>query len=86
VILERTERFRRAAKRLDRTDRDRLAQALARLVSDPRHPPLRVKRIQGTAGVWEARASDELRITFEMIDGVLLLRNVGGHDATLRSP
>jgi mRNA-degrading endonuclease RelE of RelBE toxin-antitoxin system len=86
VILERTERFKRAAKKLDRPDRERLARALERLATDLRHPSLRVKRVQGTASVWEARASDELRITFEMIDGGILLRNVGRHDATLRSP
>ena len=86
MILERTERFKRAAKKLDRPDRERLARALERLASDPRHPSLRVKRIQGTATVWEARASDDLRITFEMIEGGIRLRNVGRHDATLRSP
>jgi mRNA-degrading endonuclease RelE of RelBE toxin-antitoxin system len=86
VILERTERFKRAAKKLDQPDRERLARALERLAIDLRHPSLRVKRVQGTASVWEARASDELRITFEMIDGGVLLRNVGRHDATLRSP
>ena len=86
MVIERTERFKRAAKKLDREDRERLARALLRLANDPRHPSLRVKRIQGTAAVWEARASDELRITFEMIEGGILLRNVGRHDGTLRSP
>ncbi|HZP95052.1 MAG TPA: hypothetical protein VFC31_01775 [Candidatus Limnocylindria bacterium] len=45
-----------------------------------------MKRVQGTAAVWEARAGDEPRITFEMIEGGVLPRNVGRHDATLRSP
>lgn len=53
---------------------------------DPRHPSLRVKKLQGVASVWEARASDELRITFELIDRGLRLRNLGHHDTTLRSP
>ncbi|MGI8878311.1 MAG: hypothetical protein ACR2G8_06820 [Candidatus Limnocylindria bacterium] len=42
--------------------------------------------MQGIAGIWEARASRDLRITFEVTQGVALLRNVGHHDATLRSP
>ena len=44
-----------------------------------------MRRVQGTATIWEARASDELRITFEMSESTILLRNVGRHDATLRS-
>lgn len=59
---------------------------MLRLAEDERHPSLRVKRVQGTAAIWEARASDELRLTFERIAGGLKLRNVGHHDATLRSP
>jgi len=80
------ERFRRAARKLGRDDRERLARALLRLETGLRHPSLRVKRVQGTAAVWEARAGDEPRITFEMIEGGVLPRNVGRHDATLRSP
>jgi len=45
-----------------------------------------VRKLQGVAGVWEARASDELRITFELIERGVRLRNVGPHDETLRSP
>lgn len=60
--------------------------ALGRLAADPRHPSLRLKKLQGIAHVWEARASDELRITFEVIERGVRLRNVGHHDATLRSP
>jgi hypothetical protein len=59
--------------------------ALGRLAADPRHPSLRVKKLQGSFDVWEARASDELRITFELIDRGLRLRNVGHHDATLKA-
>ncbi|MDO8506270.1 MAG: hypothetical protein Q7S41_01535 [Candidatus Limnocylindria bacterium] len=86
LILERTERFKRAAKKLDRLDRERLQRALEGLALDLRHPSLRVKRVQGTDRIWEARASDELRITFEMSERVELLRNVGRHDPTLKSP
>lgn len=86
LILERTERFKRAAKKLDRLDRERLQRALEGLALDLRHPSLRVKRVQGTDRIWEARASDELRFTFEMSERVVLLRNVGRHDPTLKSP
>lgn len=86
MIFERTPRFKRAAKKLSAEDRDRLEKALLRNEQDPSHPSLVVKRIQGTKGIWEARASDALRFTFEMIEGGILLRNVGAHDPTLTRP
>ena len=86
MIVQRTERFRRAYKKLTDADRQRVDNAMLRVLSDPRHPSLRVKRLQGTANIWSARASDELRFTFEMIEDRVVLRHVGHHDTTLRSP
>ena len=84
--LRYTERFRRAFASLTETDAARVEKALRMLGSDPRYPGLRVKRVQGTDGIWEARASDSLRITFEMEGEVLTLRMVGPHDAMLKNP
>lgn len=44
----------------------------------------RVKKIQGRDGVWEARASRELRITFSAETDIFVLRSCGHHDKTLR--
>lgn len=86
MIFERTTRFKRAAKKLTIQDRERLAKALILYEADPAHPSLGIKRVQGTKGVWEGRASDVVRFTFEKIDGGILLRNVGAYDPTLRRP
>ncbi len=86
MIFERTARFKRAAKMLSVQDRERLTKALLLYEGNPMHPSLGVKRMQGTRGIWEGRASDAIRSTFEKIDGGILLRNVGAHDATLRRP
>lgn len=86
MIFERTARFKRAAKQLSARDREHLTTALHQFERDPTHPSLHVKRVQGTAGIWEARASLALRFTFEKIEGGILLRNVGLHDPTLKSP
>ncbi len=86
MIFERTTRFKRAAKRLTTQDHERLAKALFLYEDNPSHPSLGVKRIQGTKDIWEARASDALRFTFQKIDGGILLRNVGPHDAALKRP
>ena len=86
MIFERTTRFKRAAKRLGTQDQERLAKALFLYDDNPSHPSLGLKRIQGTKNIWEGRASDALRFTFEKIEGGILLRNVGPHDATLKRP
>ena len=56
------------------------------MVNNIRHPSLRVKKIEGTMGVWEARASKSIRLSFEFRDNTLILRNVGDHDEVLRGP
>ena len=81
-----TERFQRAYANLDDDQVELVKKALQLLTSDPRHPSLRVKKIQGTTDIWEARASRSLRLTFEMHSDLILLRNVGAHDATLKRP
>ena len=86
MIFERTTRFKRAAKKLTAQDRERLAKAVTLYEGDTAHPSLRMKRIQGTRGIWEGRASDAIHFTFEKIAGGILLRNVGSHDATLGRP
>lgn len=86
MILQRSERYVRAYRKLTEADKVKVRKALRLLSDDLRHPSLRVKRLQGMAHVWSARASDELRFTFELVEDRVVLRNVGHHDATLRSP
>ena len=81
-----TDRFRRAYRALRVEERQRVQNALRRLAENPRYPGLHVKKMQGTGGLWEARASRALRITFEMQDDMVILRNVGHHDTTLKQP
>ncbi len=45
---------------------------------------LRTSKIGGRDGVWEARASQSLRITFEIKNGELWLRNNCTHDQVYR--
>jgi mRNA interferase RelE/StbE len=86
VGFVRTERFRRAYRRLQERDRERVKKALAQLLADRTHPGLRVKRVQGTERIWEMRAGRDLRITFEIEEETYVLRNVGHHDAALKRP
>jgi mRNA-degrading endonuclease RelE of RelBE toxin-antitoxin system len=82
----RTARFKRAYRKLETRDQARVKKALTQLLDDRSHPALRVKRVQGTHHIWEMRAGSDIRITFEIDQGTYVLRNVGHHDATLKSP
>jgi mRNA-degrading endonuclease RelE of RelBE toxin-antitoxin system len=84
--LDYTDRFLRAYASLDDQDVERVKKALRLLAENPRHPSLRVKRMQGTENIWEARASLAIRLTFEMQGEWIVLRNVGAHDETLKKP
>ncbi len=86
MLLESTERFKRAYKKLDPQKRRAVQKALGLMATDIRHPSLQVKKMQGAGGIWEARASISLRLTFEMHSDAVLLRNVGEHDETLERP
>ena len=55
-------------------------KALQFLAADPRHPSLHLKKRKGSKGVWEARASRNLRFTFTWEGDLITLRVVGHHD------
>jgi len=57
-----------------------------RLIADePRHPSLRVKKIQGTTDIFEASVNMAIRVTFQFIKPeTIYLRNIGEHDMTLK--
>ncbi len=84
--LQYTDRFQRAYNELDDDAAERVKKAIRLLAADPRYPGLRVKKMQGTENIWEARASRSLRPTFEMHGDLIVLRNVGAHDVTLKKP
>ncbi len=56
----RTERFRRAYRKLDEPYQALVKKALGQFLTDRTNPGLRVKRIQGTDGIWEMRAGREI--------------------------
>ena len=84
--IGRTERFKRAYTSLRTEEQERAKSAIGTLLRDFRYPSLRVKRIKGTAGIWEARVSRACRMTFQIQGDTIILRNIGEHDATLKSP
>jgi len=86
VKIARTERFKRAYRKLSPENRERARKAIRLLLENPRHPGLRVKRVKGTHHIWEARVSRSCRLTFEIHGDTYLLRNIGEHDKVLGRP
>ena len=81
-----TRRFDRRYALLTEENAERVRGALRLLAENPRHPGLRMKKIKGTDGIWEIRAGLSVRLTFEMKDDLVILRNVGPQDAALKKP
>jgi mRNA interferase RelE/StbE len=86
VKITRTARFKKAWKELNEEEKDLARKALRNLATDLRYPALRVKKMQGTENIWEARVSRSLRMTFEFERDTIILRNIGRHDETLERP
>ena len=84
--FERTERFRRAYQSLPSSTRTRVDKTIDLLALNPRHPSLRLKKVQGETDIWEARVDRSHRMTLEIREGYYLLRNVGKHGETLGRP
>jgi mRNA interferase RelE/StbE len=81
-----TEQFEQAYDRLTKAEKQSVRKALALLGDNPKHPGLRVKKMEVRQNIWEARPSKRLRMTFEMAGDSILMRNVGEHDKVLKRP
>jgi mRNA-degrading endonuclease YafQ of YafQ-DinJ toxin-antitoxin module len=81
-----THRFQRGYALLTEEAAARVRKSLRFLAENPRQPGLRVKKIKGTDGIWEAWAGLSVRLTFERRGDIIVLRNVGSHDEALKKP
>jgi len=86
MIVARTENFKKAWNNLTDEQKVLARKAINNLEIDMHYPALRVKKIQGTENIWEARVSLSLRMTFQLQGSTLILRNIGQHDETLKRP
>jgi len=86
VKISRTARFKKAWEQLTKAEKSLARKAITNLAMDIRYPALRVKKIKGVEGIWEARASLSLRMTFQIVGNTILLRNIGRHDETVGRP
>lgn len=64
-----------------------LKEKLSLMYRNPRHPSLRVKKIQGQEDIFEASITMDIRMTWQYIKkDVILLRKIVRHDKTLKNP
>jgi mRNA-degrading endonuclease YafQ of YafQ-DinJ toxin-antitoxin module len=83
---ELSKKFVRAYDRLPLLVQKRVDRVLRLLDENWRHPGLRARRLSGHRDIFYARVDREHRITYERRGDVLVLRNVGSHDETLKNP
>ena len=63
----------------------RADKQLKLLLENPRHPSLRVKKMEGAGDIWEARITKNYRFTFQRVGQSCVLRRIGTHNV-LRTP
>ncbi|WP_151191726.1 type II toxin-antitoxin system RelE/ParE family toxin [Desulfotomaculum copahuensis] len=82
-----TEKFEKSLSRMSDINIYAVEKALRLLRDNPKHPSLRVKRVKGTADIWEASATKSIRITFRFLNqDIIQLRNVGTHEQVFKPP
>lgn len=78
--------FKKRFKGKSPEDQQTIENALRKLERDRGAPSLSVSKVRGAPGLWEARASRSLRITFTLERGEIWLRNNCTHDQVYRRP
>ena len=88
LIIERTDKFKREYKKLPENIKKAFKIQFNKFIEHPYaefYPSLRIKRIQGTTNIFEMTITMATRMTWQYIDGGILLRNIGKHDKTLNN-
>jgi mRNA-degrading endonuclease YafQ of YafQ-DinJ toxin-antitoxin module len=81
------ETFRKRASKKPKAMQDKIALCIRKLVENPRDQTLRVHKMKGREGIWEAYVdNDGNRITFEWDGPTIVLRNNCNHDMLYRNP
>ena len=82
-----TEHFTKCYKNLSSNIRAQVDKQLSLLLKNPRHPSLRIKKMQGfREEIFEGRISKDCRFTFQIEGDTYILRKVGPHNRALKSP
>ena len=80
-----TKNFIRDYRKLPAQVQETVDKQLERLLANPKHPSLNIKKMQDPREIWEGRVSELYRFTFHIQGDTYLMRKVGTHDI-LRKP
>lgn len=91
MIYRRTQRFKESYRALPEGIQAKVKKAFQLFQTDPRHPSLQVKKMQGLENVWEGRIDQNYRFTFHYDvnaegEAVCIFRNIGPHAMLDRAP
>ena len=76
-----SDRFRKHYKKLNDQEKNQFKQKLTLFISNPYHPSLRVKRIQGTDDLFEFSVNMDIRVIwFYEGEKLVALVDIGHHD------
>jgi mRNA-degrading endonuclease RelE of RelBE toxin-antitoxin system len=79
-----TKPFKRDYHYLPENIQKQIDEQIIRLLDNPKHPSLRMKKMEGSHGIWEARITGGYRMTLQIDGDTYLLRRVGCHDVLKR--
>ena len=85
MILRRLNSFKTAFKKLPPEIQKRFEKQLKLFIENPRHPSLRVKKMEDPRNIWEGRITYSYRFTFQAEENTYIFRKVGTHDI-LKNP
>jgi hypothetical protein len=83
MIFDRTHSFEKAYRQLPGNVKKVFLEKTTLMEQHFNHPSLRIKKIAGTNGIYEGSVNMHYRFTFQLIEGGILLRNIGRHDTVL---
>lgn len=75
-----TFRFENDFHSLPKEIQKRALKQLVLFLKNPRHPSLRIKKMQGIPDIWEGRVTQSYRFTFQIDGDTYIMRRVGTHD------
>jgi len=79
--------FKKNVSALSKNEKKILKEKLTLLFKNQKHPSLRVKKIKGKKGIFEASITMDIRMTWQYLkEDAILLRKVGKHEKTLKRP
>lgn len=86
MIFIRSDKFKENYFKLNDEIKKKVKSKLRLMSENTMHPSLRTKRVQGTDNIFEASITMSIRMTWQYVEGNILLRNIGEHDETLKNP